>query len=294
MHAEHARAPEIGRLRAEYHRVLCENLIGLRRGSDALTLADSSSGDSRALAAALAERLPYPPCEDPKDGQTAGSMFTEHTREFLEACLNRLLHLRPGRWEFSTGQAAAGFTSLDEHDHLRELQRVLNVNRELAAALGGDYLVTPDIIVARIPLDDAEINVHEPLVDGSEGPASRTPLRASNVLAGRAILHASISCKWTIRSDRAQNTRTEALNLIRNRKGKTPIIVAVTAEPLPSRIASIAMGTGDIDCTYHAALPELQKAAEASGFETQLEMLNTLISGRRLRDISDLPFDLVT
>lgn len=31
--------------------------------------------------------------------------------------------------------------------------------------------------------------------------------------------HASISAKFTMRSDRAQNSRTEALNLIRNRKG---------------------------------------------------------------------------
>jgi hypothetical protein len=54
-----------------------------------------------------------------------------------------------------------------------------------------------------------------------------------------------LSSKWTIRLDRSQNSRTEALNLIRNRKCPLPHIVVVT-EPLPSRIASIAMGTGDI------------------------------------------------
>ncbi|MBO9364254.1 MAG: restriction endonuclease, partial [Roseiflexus sp.] len=64
------------------------------------------------------------------------------------------------------------------------------------------------------------------------------------------MLHASISRKWTIRSDRSQNIRTEAMNLIRNRKGHTPHIVAVTAEPLPTRIASLALGTGDLDCVY--------------------------------------------
>lgn len=93
------------------------------------------------------------------------------------------------------------------------------------------------------------------------------------------ILHASVSCKWTIRSDRAQNTRTEALNLIRNRKGKTPHIVAVVAEPLPTRIATLARGTGDIDCVYHMALPELRKAATASPHEDQAEMLETLVWG---------------
>ena len=105
-------------------------------------------------------------------------------------------------------------------------------------------------------------------------------------------MHASISAKWTIRSDRAQNSRTEALNLIRNRKGHLPHIVVVTAEPLPSRLASLAMGTGDIDCVYHFALYELLEAVKRTGAEDALDMLNVLISGKRLKDISDLPLDL--
>ena len=80
------------------------------------------------------------------------------------------------------------------------------------------------------------------------------------------------------------------MNLIRNRKGHTPHIVAVTAEPLPTRIASLALGTGDLDCVYHMALHELEIAVENN--EDQQEMLRTLIDGKRLRDISDLPFDL--
>lgn len=96
-----------------------------------------------------------------------------------------------------------------------------------------------------------------------------------------------------MRSDRAQNTRTEALNVIRNRKGGTPRIVVVTMEPLPSRLASIAMGTGDIDCCYHAALEELLHAASLMGDGgSEKDILKMLIEGQRLRDISDLPFDM--
>ena len=98
--------------------------------------------------------------------------------------------------------------------------------------------------------------------------------------------------KWTIRSDRAQNTRTEALNLIRNRKGPLPHVAAVTAEPLPTRIAALALGTGDLDCVYHFVLPELKKAIEQIYNQDQLKMLNTMIDGRRLCDISDVPFNL--
>jgi hypothetical protein len=95
-----------------------------------------------------------------------------------------------------------------------------------------------------------------------------------------------------MRSDRAQNIRTEGLNLIRNRKGHTPHIAAVTAEPLPTRVASLALGTGDLDCVYHFALPELREAVEKIGGPEQSEVLLSMINGRRLRDISDLPLDL--
>jgi hypothetical protein len=70
--------------------------------------------------------------------------------------------------------------------------------------------------------------------------------------------------------------------------------VAVTAEPLPTRVASLALGTGDLDCVYHFALPELREAVKKAGSEDQTEVLLGMIQGRRLRDISDLPFDLAT
>jgi len=42
------------------------------------------------------------------------------------------------------------------------------------------------------------------------------------------------------------------------------------------------------------ALDELQDAILAIENEGQMDMLRTLVDGRRLRDISDLPFDLAT
>ena len=113
-----------------------------------------------------------------------------------------------------------------------------------------------------------------------------------DINGGLPLLHASISCKWTIRSDRVQNARSEALNLIRNRKGRLPHIVVVTGEPLPSRLSAIALGTGDIDCVYHFALPELISSVEDLGLEDTLESLKIMVQGKRLKDISDLPLDL--
>lgn len=94
---------------------------------------------------------------------------------------------------------------------------------------------------------------------------------------GRPLLHASISAKFTMRSNRAQNSRTEALNLIRNRKGHLLHIVVTTAEPMPNRLASLALGTGDIDCMYHFALNELVRAVSEVGSEDAVETLETLV-----------------
>lgn len=79
--------------------------------------------------------------------------------------------------------------------------------------------------------------------------------------------------------------------MIRNRKGHLPHIAVLTAEPLPSRIASIALGTGDIDCVYHFALPEFRDAVKGESDKDQ-DLLELLIEGKRLKDITDLPLDL--
>ena len=107
------------------------------------------------------------------------------------------------------------------------------------------------------------------------------------------ILNASISCIWTLQPTHEQTSYSEVITTIRNRKGHLPHIVAVTAEPLPTRIASLALGTGDLDCVYHFALDELVEATREVDNEGQMDMLQILIEGRRLRDISDLPFDLI-
>jgi hypothetical protein len=168
------------------------------------------------------------------------------------------------------------------------LAEIIESNSELESSLGQGYIIKPDIIITREPEMDEDINSIKYLVDDSI--AKYTDLRLEN--NSSLILHASISQKWTIRSDRAQNSRSEALNLIRNRKGKTPHIAVVTAEPSPGRISSIALGTGDIDCVYHLALPELRESIAASRNDEAIESLEILIEGNRIKDISDMPLDL--
>ncbi|MCM1109757.1 MAG: NgoMIV family type II restriction endonuclease [Clostridium sp.] len=179
-------------------------------------------------------------------------------------------------------------SSFVQYEHLDYLGQLIKDDSQLATCIGNDYIVAPDIVVYREPEEDEVINSDSVFV--SDDCSRLTVIRKKyNELP---ILHASISAKWTMRSDRAQNSRTEALGLIRNRKGHLPHIAVITGEPLPSRLASLALGTGDIDCLYHIALYELLEAVKSVGAEDSIEMLDILISGKRLKDISDLPLDL--
>ncbi len=273
----------IQKQRDKFHKEVFKHLI--RINGNNLNFADSSSRLSKLFADGIIKSLGIKPTKGKIAGQTAGQLFENKVKEYLEAAFSELKHLRPGRWGYANG---VSITTFEQYSHLTTLQNAVAAKPELAAILGGDYIIKPDIVIYREPETDEAINKKKTLVD--KNTATLTPLRAS--AGGKRILHASISCKWTIRSDRSQNSRTEALNLIRNRKGNLPHIIVVTAEPLPSRLASIALGTGDIDCVYHFALPELLKAVENSGQEDSIEILKTMIEGRRLRDITDLPFDL--
>jgi hypothetical protein len=63
---------------------------------------------------------------------------------------------------------------------------------------------------------------------------------------------------------------------------------------MPSRLASLALGTGDLDCIYHIALPELLESARVQGKDDTIELLTNMVEGKRLRDVGDLPLDLIT
>lgn len=281
-------------LRKNYHEQICKDIIrtkyDMKKGFKYPNFADCGNLSSVKIANGITERLNYIVSNEIISEQTAGGLFEKATSQFLENSFKLLQHLRAGKWHYSTVQTE--ISRFSQYEHLAYLQAVIKRDKTLSAAFGGDYIVKPDIIVARYPVVDKDINRKGQIISKDDLIATLTPFRKLNSKNNNLILHASISCKWTIRSDRSQNTRTEALNLIRNRKGHLPHIVAVTAEPLPTRIATLALGTGDIDCVYHFALPELKATIEAMENQDLLEPLLSMIEGKRLRDISDLPFDL--
>lgn len=281
--------------RFQFHKRLFETNTLTLTSAGVASNADTSSRGSKAIARRIVDILVEEQHHavstvDKISGQTLGKQFESLTMEFLRETFPYLQNLRPGRWTIlQLGNNNKLKTSdFAQYEHLAYLNALTAQNAQLAAALGNDYLVAPDVVVYRDLYEDSEINAEQCIVD--KDVSRMADIRKDN--GGKPILHASVSAKYTMRSDRAQNSRTEALNLIRNRKGHLPHIVVVTAEPMPNRISSLALGTGDIDCVYHFALYELLRAVKEVGSEDANETLETLVQGKRLKDISDLPLDL--
>jgi len=272
--------------RRAYHEALCQKMLFIDKHGIPSN-ADKHHGASSFFAGRITASIGVPLRTIYISSRIAQERFERITSRYLENAFKSLNHLRPGKWLFYT---LKNWSEVDENKQLDNVECILATNRKFRTVLGDYNIVKPDIIIARVPVENKEINQKQKIVDNNL--ATYTPLLKKN--SSKPIHHASISCNWIIHSGPSKSIRTETLNLMGNRRGHLPHIVAVTAEPLPIRIATLALGTGDIDCVYHFALHELKSAVEKSKNQDQLEILMTMIEGHRLRDISDLPFDLVT
>lgn len=276
----------IARERNRFHQNLLARILGTN-DYGVPTNADKDSKASVEIARRVLDHLHADVRIQRLPGQSSGNLFEQAVAEFVRQTFLPLKDLRPGQWDVEHVSGERSMLSrFSQYAHLDALDRAAKSNPELATALGSDYFIKPDVVVFRHPEPDDVLNAKHILVD--DDVARLSPLRRAN--SADDVLHASISCKWTLRSDRAQNARSEGLNLVKNRKGKLPHVVVVTGEPLPARISSLALGTGELDMVYHFALPEL--VASVTDYEDASELLRIMIEGRRLRDITDLPLDL--
>lgn len=199
--------------RAEFHSSLLVKIL-TRNEEGVASNADKGSNVSVQLANSILERLGPATTIAKLPGQTAGADFEQTCANFISLCFDKLSRLRPGRFTVSKGGVISNYY---QYAHLDELDQISRQNRELATALGSDYLIKPDVVIIKAPETDVVINEAEKLVD--EHSALHSALRQRNT--NMATLHASVSCKWTLRSDRAQNARSEALKPSSKQKGTT-------------------------------------------------------------------------
>lgn len=184
--------------------------------------------------------------------------------EVLDYLDRELPALDPERqWQVRQGLGIARYA---QYQHLTGVTGAIAKDPNLRVTLGTDYLITPDVTVG---------------------------LLGTPTLTDHPWLHAAVACKWTIRSDRVQNIRHENRNMINHRRGRLPHLITVTAEPLPSRLASIARGTGEVDVTYHIAFSEMEAAVQAVGGTNQQEQWSEVTGQNRVRDFNLLARGLV-
>lgn len=188
------------------------------------------------------------------EGVAMGTPFEVAIGEDLGAELNRL---DPDRgWVLDNNRNVSGFA---QYHHLDVLDRAVKNNVDLRTEFGRDYRIFPDVTIG-------------------------VPQQHGDDL----WLHAVVSAKWSMRSDRVQSVRPEGATLVRHRRGRAPHFVVVTAEPLASRIAAIAMTTGEVDAVYHVAFEETARALHAKGTSNQSDVWDEMVGQNRLRDYNTL------
>lgn len=212
--------------------------------------ADVDSAESMRIAAGVLDVLGVTRGEASKVPKDPGGPLEQAVCDHLTAAL---APTHPDRsWQVGRGTV---ITRFDQYAHLNEVDKLVRANPELRIMIGMDYLIRPDVTVALADVPTA----------------SALP-----------PLHAAVSCKWTIRSDRVQNIRHECLQMIRHRRGRQPHLVTVTAEPLPSRLASIACGTGEVDAVYHIAFDALDASVAEYANPEQAEAWREVTGQRRV------------
>jgi NgoMIV restriction enzyme len=239
------------------------HLLGWKetRGRLVPNTADSASRTSIELASAMLDNLGVRSGERSVVPADPGPVLESMCRDDLQQSLERLAPAR--RWDVRRGVLISEFA---QYWHLHDLDRLVRAEPELRVTIGMDYLIRPDVTVAIEP---------DPAF-GLEGDLD-VP-----------FLHGVVSSKWTIRSDRVQNIRHEFGQMIRHRRGRLPHLVTLTAEPLPTRLASIARGTGEVDATYHVAFDALADAVEHVGTREQRIAWDECVGQGRLRSYTEL------
>ena len=154
--------------RKNYHKFLLESGILTIDKEGIPSNADKSSALSIKIAKGIAARLMAGTAERTV-GQTAGAKFEFANMEFLLKTFPKLQHIRPGEWNITKlgNRNSVKISSFAQYEHLEYLNRIIESDSKLAASMGNDYIVSPDIVIYRCVLEDKDINIPQIIVNDS-------------------------------------------------------------------------------------------------------------------------------
>lgn len=160
--------PLIKDARQQYHKNLLQEGILSIDAKGIPSNADKSSRLSVEIAKRIAARL-LADTHEKKVGQTLGAAFENVNVDFLINTFYLLQNLRPGEWHITKlgNRNTLKTNSFYQYSHLDYLSTLIKNNPEVASCLGNSYLIAPDIVIYREPVDDSFINTPLFLVDDS-------------------------------------------------------------------------------------------------------------------------------
>ena len=161
----------IANARFHFHKQLFETNTLTLTTAGVASNADTSSRGSKAIARRIVDILVEEQHHavstvDKISGQTLGKQFETLTMEFLRETFPYLQNLRPGNWTIlQLGNNNKLKTSdFAQYEHLAYLNALTTQNAQLAAALGNDYLVAPDVVFTAISMRTARSMPLSPLL----------------------------------------------------------------------------------------------------------------------------------
>jgi hypothetical protein len=183
---------------------------------------------------------------------------TGRSKEFVRVWKQLTSHARKG----ASGPALARIESL-----IGDVESVIDGEAEhlanLLAQVGDESLLGLDLTVSR----------------ATEPPA-------------RPQLAVGLSLKWSLRTDRAQDCRSQGAKMSALRRGRMPHFGVLTMEPRPYMLNLLGGGSGDVDCVYHLDLPALTAAVETVYVgprrTANRDLFRRLVEQRRIRDYDEL------
>ena len=188
----------IANARFHFHERLFEtNTLTLTKAGVASN-ADTSSRGSKAIAGKIVDILVDEHHHtvntvDKISGQTLGKQFELLTMEFLQETFPHLQNLRPGQWSILLlgNNNRLKTSDFEQYEHLAYLSALTAENAQLAAALGNDYLVAPDVVIYRNLYEDEERYVlyH---CESAESLRASEYLLAEHAFAGALVLFPAV------------------------------------------------------------------------------------------------------
>lgn len=211
-------------------------------------------------------------------GRAADAKFGRIARRFIDEAFGRSEAPRFDDWDHSTETRAI----FDSDLRWADLARLAAREPDVAVLLCSGYMAAAEALARRDPKSGEHIADGQRIVDETVAPRSGLRKRSSDRTLQTRILY-----RWTL-----------SRGLLRaplqggNARGRAPHIAVVTGEPLPSRLAALALGSDDTDCVYHIALPELVAGVKKLSADDLVDLVKVMIGRKRLKDIADLPGDL--